>query len=45
MLEGVGKDGIHCMDLYTSDIQLPECPGLNTNNMVPILDLNVRMEW
>ena len=22
-----------------------DCPGLNNNNMVPILDLNVRMEW
>ena len=22
-----------------------DCPGLNSNGMVPILDLNVRMEW
>ena len=22
-----------------------DCPGLNNNNMVPILDLNERMEW
>ena len=22
-----------------------DCPGLNNNNIVPILDHNVRMEW